>query len=38
VLGVIVTGASLVYGLLLLPVGLLVGAIAVLGLMRESRG
>jgi Cytochrome c oxidase subunit IV len=38
VLAAIVTGASLVYGLLLLPIGLVVGTVAVLGLMRESRG
>jgi multisubunit Na+/H+ antiporter MnhC subunit len=38
VLGSITVGASLVYGLLLLPVGLAVTAVAVLGLMRESRG
>ena len=38
VLGSITVGASLVYGLLLLPVGLAVTALAVLGLMRESRG
>ncbi|HSL66957.1 MAG TPA: cytochrome c oxidase subunit 4 [Actinomycetota bacterium] len=38
VLGSITVGASLVYGLLLLPVGLGVTALAVLGLMRESRG
>jgi hypothetical protein len=37
VLGAIAVGASLVYGLLLLPVGLAVTALAVLGLMRESR-
>lgn len=37
VLGSITVGASLVYGLLLLPVGLAVTALAVLGLMRESR-
>jgi Cytochrome c oxidase subunit IV len=37
VLGAITVGASLVYGLLLLPVGLAVTALAVLGLMRESR-
>jgi hypothetical protein len=37
VLGAITMGASLVYGLLLLPVGLAVTALAVLGLMRESR-
>jgi hypothetical protein len=37
VLGSITVGASLVYGLLLLPVGLAVTALAVLGLMRESQ-
>jgi hypothetical protein len=37
VLGVIVTGAALVYGLLLLPVGLAIWAVAVVGLVRESR-
>ncbi|MGH2578637.1 MAG: hypothetical protein ACRDG9_12940, partial [Actinomycetota bacterium] len=37
VLGSIAVGASLVYGLLLLPVGLGVTALAVLGLMRESQ-
>ena len=37
VLGSITIGASLVYGLLLLPVGLAVTVLAVLGLMRESR-
>ena len=37
VLGSITAAASLVYGLLLLPVGLAVIALAVLGLMRESR-
>jgi hypothetical protein len=37
VLGSIAAAASLVYGLLLLPVGLAVIALAVLGLMRESR-
>ena len=37
VVGSITVGASLVYGLLLLPVGLGVTALAVLGLMRESR-
>jgi hypothetical protein len=37
VLGSIGVGASLVYGLLLLPVGLGVTALAVLGLMRESQ-
>ena len=38
VLGVIVTGASLVYGLLLLPVGAAMIAWAIVGLARESRG
>ncbi len=38
VLGVIVTGASLVYGLLLLPVGVAMVVWAVVGLARESRG
>jgi hypothetical protein len=38
VLGSIAVGAGLVYGLLLLPVGLGVMLLAVLGLMRESRG
>jgi hypothetical protein len=37
VLGSIAAAASLVYGLLLLPVGLAVIGLAVLGLMRESR-
>lgn len=37
VLGVLVTGAGLVYGVLLLPVGIAIAAAAVLGLMRESR-
>ena len=37
VLGSITVGASLVYGLLLLPVGLAVTALAILGLMRESQ-
>ena len=37
VLGVIVTGAALVYGLLLLPVGIVIWAVAVVGLVRESR-
>ncbi len=36
VLGVIVTGASLVYGLLLLPVGAALVAWAIVGLARES--
>jgi hypothetical protein len=38
VLGSIAAAASLVYGLLLLPVGLAIIGLAVLGLMRESRG
>lgn len=38
VLGVVVTGAGLVYGLLLVPVGIAIGVVAVLGLMRESEG
>jgi hypothetical protein len=38
VLGVIVTGASLVYGLLLLPVGAVLVIWALIGLVRESRG
>jgi hypothetical protein len=38
VLGALTTGAALVYGLLLLPLGLGVIAWAVVGLMRESRG
>jgi hypothetical protein len=38
VLGSITIGASLVSGLILLPVGLGAMALAVLGLMRESRG
>lgn len=38
VLGVIVTGASLVYGLLLLPVGAAMLVSAIVGLARESRG
>ena len=37
VLGSIAAAASLVYGLLLLPVGLGAMALAVLGLMRESQ-
>lgn len=37
VLGSIAVGASMVYGLLLLPVGLGAMTLAVLGLMRESR-
>lgn len=38
VLGVVVTGASLVYGLLLLPVGATLVVWAIAGLARESRG
>jgi hypothetical protein len=38
VLGVIVTGASLVYGLLLLPVGAALLVWSIVGLARESRG
>lgn len=38
VLGVIVTGASLVYGLLILPVGAFLIVWAIAGLARESRG
>jgi Cytochrome c oxidase subunit IV len=38
VLGVIVTGASLVYGLLLLPVGAVLLVWSIVGLARESRG
>jgi hypothetical protein len=38
VLGVLVTGASLVYGLLLLPVGAAMLVWAIVGLARESRG
>lgn len=38
VLGVIVTGASLVYGLLLLPVGATMLVWSIVGLARESRG
>ncbi len=34
----IATGASLVYGLILLPIGIGVLGWAVLGLMRESKG
>jgi Cytochrome c oxidase subunit IV len=37
VAGAIVVGASLVYGLLLLPPGLGLTALAIVGLMRESR-
>jgi hypothetical protein len=35
--GIVVVGAALIYGMLLLPVGVAVVTIAVLGLMRESR-
>jgi hypothetical protein len=35
--GIVVVGASLIYGMLLLPVGTAIVVIAVLGLMRESR-
>ncbi|MGE5227098.1 MAG: cytochrome c oxidase subunit 4 [Planctomycetaceae bacterium] len=38
VLGVIATGASIVYGLILLPIGIGVLGWSVLGLMRESKG
>ena len=38
VLGAIVTGAALVYGLILLPVGAVVLVWAITGLARESRG
>jgi Cytochrome c oxidase subunit IV len=37
VLGVVVTGAGLVYGLLLVPIGVAIGAVAIVGLMRQSR-
>ncbi|MEX0754948.1 MAG: cytochrome c oxidase subunit 4 [Actinomycetota bacterium] len=37
VAGVVVLGAAVIFGLLLLPVGLAIVTIAVLGLMRESR-
>jgi hypothetical protein len=37
VLGVIVSGASLVYGLILLPVGVVLLGWAIVGLARESR-
>jgi hypothetical protein len=36
-LGALLAGASLIFGMLLLPVGLALISIAVLGLMRESR-
>jgi hypothetical protein len=36
-LGAIVTGASLIYGLILLPVGAVMLAWAIVGLARESR-
>lgn len=38
VMGVILAGASLIYGLILLPVGSALLGWAVFGLMRESRG
>jgi hypothetical protein len=38
VLGVLLTGAGVVYGLILVPAGLAVMGWAVIGLMRESRG
>ena len=38
VLGVVVIGAALVYGLILLPAGLALMGWAVVGFMRESRG
>ena len=38
VLGVIVIAASIVYGLILLPLGGAIAGSAVFGLMRESRG
>jgi hypothetical protein len=38
VLGVILTGASLVYGLLLLPAGAALLVWSIVGLARESRG
>ncbi len=38
VLGAVAVGASLVYGLILLPVGVALVAWAAFGLMRESRG
>jgi hypothetical protein len=37
VLGLVVAGAGLVYGLLLVPVGIAIVGVAILGLMRESR-
>ena len=36
VLGVVVTGAAVVYGLLLLPLGIAVVGVAAIGLVRES--
>jgi hypothetical protein len=38
VLGVISSGAAIVYGMILLPIGVALIAWSVLGLMRESRG
>jgi hypothetical protein len=38
VLGLLVGGASLVYGLILLPLGIAIAGSATIGLMRESRG
>ena len=38
VIGVIVTGAALIYGLILLPVGAVMLVWAISGLARESRG
>jgi Cytochrome c oxidase subunit IV len=38
VLGVIVIGAAIIYGLILLPLGAAIAGSATLGLMRESRG
>ena len=38
VLGVLVTGAGVIYGLILVPAGFALMGWAVLGLMRESRG
>ncbi len=37
VLGVVVTGAGLIYGLILVPAGVVLIGWAILGLMRESR-